>query len=110
VPRIALQFVGEAVLVDEAVGEPAGHLERFLPGEDGRTRVPLLLRRVPILLVAGKVYLGLPFLGLGFLQAEDVRLMLGHELLERALPHHGADAVDVPRIEFHRLFATLKPR
>ena len=54
-------------------------------------------------MVAGQVDLGLPFLGLGFLQAENVRLVLGDEFLEGALPDHGADAVDVPRIEFHGL-------
>ena len=52
-------------------------------------------------MIAGEVDLGLAFLGLGFLQAQDVGLVLGDEFLKGAFLDDGADAVDVPRIEFH---------
>jgi hypothetical protein len=41
-------------------------------------------------------------MGLGFLETQDVGLVLIHEF-EKALLHDGADTVDVPRDEFHRV-------
>jgi hypothetical protein len=59
--------------------------------------------------IAGQVDLGLAFLRLGFLQAEDVGFVLRDEFLEGALFDDGADAVDVPRIEFHATIVSKFP-
>jgi hypothetical protein len=96
IPRIALELVGERELLREAVGKPVDDLERFGAREDGRARVALLLGRVPELAVVGQVDFGLALLRLGFLQAEDVRLVFGDELLKGAFLDHGTNAVDVP--------------
>src|SRR5690606_24818893 len=66
-----------------------------------------LLRRVPVLVVLGQVDFRLALLGLGLLQAEDVRLVGRDEFLEGAFLDDGADAVDVPRVEFHARIVSM---
>jgi hypothetical protein len=51
--------------------------------------------------VTGEIDFDLTALGFGFLQAKHVWLMCLHECLKHALLHDGANAVDVPRIQFH---------
>ena len=101
VGAVAFQFVGKLVAVGERLRESVGDFQRLLLGEDRGARVALFHRGVPVLVVAGQVDFDLPAFGLGFLQAQDVRLVLGQEGLEGALPQHGANAVDVPGIDFH---------
>ena len=74
------------------------HRDRFFARKHGSARVPLALGAAPHLGVAGKVYLNLAFLQLGFLQGEDVDIKLACNLVEaRVLFEHGAQTVDVPR-------------
>src|SRR6185312_5326849 len=72
-------------------------------GEGGHAGVALLLAPVPLTVVAVRVQdLGgeLVGLGLGLLQADHVGLLALEPLAEALLPC-GADAVDVPRDQFH---------
>ena len=45
-----------------------------MAGKNGGTGIPLLLCRVPELLVAGQVHMGLSLFHLGFLEADEVRI------------------------------------
>ncbi len=101
VPRVALELIGKRELLREAVGKAVDDLERLLLREDGGSRIAFLLGRVPVLVVVRQIDFRLAFLGLGFLQAQDVGLVLGDEFLKGALFHHGTNAVDVPAVEFH---------
>ena len=98
---VALELVGEAELLREAVGKAVDDLDRLLLAR--RSPCPSSPSSRPSSSTRGspEVDLGLALLGLGLLQAQDVGLVLGDELLEGAFLHHGTDAVDVPRIEFH---------
>jgi hypothetical protein len=74
---------------------------RRVPGEDRRARVTFFLRRVPI----GGVGVGPELFHIvetcpGFLEAEDVGLFL-NEVVEKAFAQHRAQAIDVPRDQFH---------
>ena len=73
---------------------------RLLPGEDGRAGIALFIGAVPILVIAGKIDLGLSLLHLGLLQAIDIRIGLPH-IFHKALAQAGAQAVDVPGNQFH---------
>jgi hypothetical protein len=53
--------------------------------------------------IARKVDLDLATLGLGLLQAQDVGLMSGHELLDGAFLQDRADTVDIPGVKLHSL-------
>src|SRR5213075_217768 len=69
--------------------------------EDGRAGVALFLRGVPIGGVGGwPELLDVVRTCLGFLQAENVRL-LGVEVIEKILTQHGAQTVHVPGNQFH---------
>jgi hypothetical protein len=75
--------------------------KRPRPGENGRAGIALFLRAVPV----GRVFGGPELLhvvgrAFGFLQAEDVGL-LGVEKFQKVFLQHGAQAVDVPRNQFH---------
>ena len=63
---------------------------------------------VGALIVCAFVWIDLDLLarGLGFLQAEDVGLVLLDERQELALAEDGAEAVDVPGVELHGLKVT----
>ena len=72
-----------------------GHREGLYARKDRRTRIPLFLCAVKILLIAGQIEDRLSLLHLGLLQAEYI----GIQLLERfheALLERGAQSVDVP--------------
>ncbi len=99
IPGVALQFIGEGILLREGIGKSVDRPSVAHAREDGRTRVALLLRRVPVLLVFGQVDLGLFLVRLGFLQAENVGLVFRDEFLKGALAGDGTDAIDVPRVE-----------
>src|ERR1700722_5820598 len=107
---VPLQLVSELEALRESFRKAVDHLQRLLPGENGRTRIALLHRRIPVLVVAGHLDLDLPPFGLGLLQAQDVWLMSGHERLERAFFQRGTDPIDVPGVDFHGLKSTAAPR
>ena len=82
--------------------DAVGHGERLVPGEDRRAGVALLLGGVPVLPVARQVQLDLMRLCLRLLQAEEIGVQRPEGVL-KALLQAGADAVDVPRDQFHGL-------
>ncbi len=101
VPRVALELIGKREFFREAVGEAIDDLDGFLLREDGGARIAFLFGRVPVLVVVRQIDFRLAFLGLGFLQAQDVGLVLGDEFLKGSLFYNRTNAVDVPAVEFH---------
>src|SRR6185312_16346599 len=99
---VALELIGEPEALRERLRKAVDDRERLFPGEDRRTGVALLDGRMPVLVIAGQIDLDLAALGLGLLQAQHIRPVLPHEALEKALLDDGTNAVDVPRVEFHR--------
>ena len=83
--------------------DAVGHGERLVPGEDRRAGVALFLRGIPVLPVARQIQLDLKRLRLRLLQAEEIGVQRMKGVL-KALLQAGADAVDVPRDQFHRQF------
>ena len=78
------------------MADARGELKRAGLREDHGAGVTLLLRAVPIRrVVRGPELFDLVGAGLGFLEAQHVRL-LGIEILEKILLQHGAQTVDVP--------------
>ena len=77
-----------------------GDAQRLVAREDGRAAISLLLRRVPVGLIAGEGQVELALLHLRLLQADEVGVELGKGLLE-ALADTGAQPVDIPRDQFH---------
>ena len=74
--------------------------ERLALGEDRRARVALLVRAVPVDVVLRQVELDLVRLQFCLLQADHVRVDEIHKI-QKALADAGAQAVDIPRNEFH---------
>ena len=53
-----------------------------------------------MLVILWQIELDLPALRFGFLEAEDVGIVRGNERLQSAFVENGADAIDVPGVEF----------
>src|ERR1700722_9469113 len=98
---VALQLIGEAEALGEFVRKTIDDLQRFPLGEYRSSRIALLHRRVPILEGIGQLDFDLAAFSLGLLQAQDVGLMRLEKGEKQALFMHGANAVDVPGINFH---------
>ncbi len=93
---IAELVPGHAELRDRRVAQSRRHRGRHLAREDGRSRVALLLGRVPVLDEAGDLHLGLVLLGLGLLETDDVGIQFGDKGIEQPLLRYRSNAVDVP--------------
>src|SRR5262249_38399341 len=98
---VALQFVSKLVAPGEVIRKTVDDRERSLLGEDGGSRIPFPDCGVPVLVVSRQVDLDLAALGLGFLQAEDFRLVRRAEWLEQTFFQYGANTVDVPGVQLH---------
>src|SRR5581483_4758306 len=98
---VALQLVREAKPPGQLPGKPIHHRHGSASAQNGRARVPLLQCRIPVLVIAGQIDLDLPPLGLGLLQTQNVGLVFLQEGLQGSLLHHGAYAVDIPRVHLH---------
>src|SRR6202044_285542 len=98
---VALQLVGEAESLGEFVRKTIDDLQRFPLGEYRSSRIALLHRRVPILEGIGQLAFDLAAFSLGLLQAQDIGLMRLEKGEKQTLLMHGANAVDVPGINFH---------
>ena len=85
------------VLVD---ADAVGHVDGLLTGEDGCSGIAFLVGGVPVTLVAFKLEVELSGLHLRLLQAEEVGVELAEDVAE-AFALTGAEAVDVPRYQFH---------
>ena len=85
------------VLVD---ADAVGHVERLVAGEDGCSGIAFLVGGVPVALVAFELEVELSGLHLCLLQAEEVGVELAEDVAE-AFALTGAEAVDVPRYQFH---------
>ncbi len=71
------------------------HRHRLDAGEYGRSRIPLLIGIVPIGIISVKRQINLPFLQLGFLNAEKIGIQLLEYILE-SLAATGTKPVDIP--------------
>ena len=76
-----------------------GHGQRLLLRKKRRAGIALLLRIVPVHVVARKVQLQLPLLQLRLLQTEDIRIQ-ALEHLHEVLPHDRPKPVHIPRNHF----------
>ena len=101
-PQDQVDVLAASKALPHVVGIPdvVGHTQGLPPGENGGAGVAPLLRRVPVLQVAGGVDVGLTGLHLGLLQAQRVAVR-GGEKVEKSLFDAGAQAVDVPGNQFH---------
>src|SRR5690606_20559768 len=72
------------------------------PGKNRHSRVARFLSRIPERPVSPQLQRQRHLLraGLRFLQAKDIRLLGSHEIRE-SLPNHRAQAVHIPRKQFH---------
>lgn len=98
-------FVPEVAGVD-VVGEATGDGDGLNFGEDGRARVAGAVGGVPDFLVVGEVDFGLTFFGFGFLEADDVGVVVGDEALEFAFFEDGTEAVYVPGEDVHSVYCS----
>lgn len=96
-----LQCDHTALVVVLLDAEPIRDRKRLDAREDGRARIALALRAVPVLAVARQVKDGLLRLHLCLLQREDIRIEL-HERLHEALLEAGPKAIDIPGNALHR--------
>ena len=76
--------------------------ERLQAGEDGRAAVALLLRIVPVRLIAGQVQAELPLLQFRLLKAEEIGIQR-LERLHEILTHYGPKSVHIPTNKLHIL-------
>ena len=53
-----------------------------------------------MLVILRQIELDLPTLGFGFLEAKNVGIVRGDEGLQSAFVENGADAIDIPGVEF----------
>lgn len=74
--------------------------EGMLPCKYCRAAVAFFVGVIPILFIAGKSQVDLPFLQFGFLQAENIGVQ-GVEGIHKSFFYSGAEAVDIPRNTFH---------
>lgn len=72
-------------------------------GENGGAGIAGALGAVPDFEIFRKVDFGLALLRFGFLETDDVGLFGTHKIKESSLFQPGAEAVDVPRIDFDML-------
>ncbi len=68
--------------------------------KDRRAAIPLFGSGIKMLVILRQIQLDLPALRFGFLEAEDVGIVRGDERLQSAFVENGADAIDVPGVEF----------
>ena len=80
--------------------EAVAHRKRLLLGKDRRPGVALLLRVIPVLVIAGKVNSKLSLLHLGLLEAENVRVLPLYKGIEAFLGDAGPEPVDIPGNQF----------
>src|SRR5690606_30058262 len=92
-----------ALVVERRPAQCGAHLVGLAPAVDRHPAVALLRHRVAVMAVAQRAEAGigqLAFLGLGFLQADDVGL-LALQPVEEPLVRRGADAVGVEADDAH---------
>src|ERR1700730_8202828 len=75
--------------------------DRLLLGKNGRSRIALFGRRVPVLAVARQIDFNLPAFSLGLLETQDIGLMFLEERQEQPLAMDRANAVHIPGVELH---------
>ena len=91
-----LQSDDSSLMVVLLDAHTVSHRQRLLLCEHRRAGVPLLLRVRPVLMITRKSQFRLPFLHLGLLQADGIRLLPLHKGKKSVLIHHGAEAIHVP--------------
>lgn len=101
--RVAVFVVSPGVGGFNVGDESIEDVDRLDFGKNGGAGIAGTLGTIPDLEIFGKVDFGLALLGLGFLEADDVGLFGIDEIKESSLFQAGAEAVDVPRIDFDML-------
>lgn len=71
--------------------------------KDGGAAVALFDCTKKVFGVLRQVKLDLPPLGFGFLQAQDVGIVIGDEFLKQPFTQYGPQTIYIPTIEFHTL-------
>lgn len=94
--RVAVTIVRNTMLLGDITSKSIDDRERFLLAKNGRAAVAGFVGAVPKLFVLRQVNLRLPLLSLGFLQADDIRVIRFDKSGKLTLFYDGADAVDVP--------------
>lgn len=94
------------VFVDNCLGQAAGDVERLGFAEDGGAGVAFLFGRVPVFVILWQVDFSLTLFSFGFLNTQNIRLVLGDKRLKSAFIDDCADAVDVPGVDFHAATAS----
>lgn len=93
---VAVAIIGNVMLGDDVIGKPVQYLDGFFFREDGGAAVAGFFSAIPVLVIFGEVNFSLALFCFGFLEAQNIRLVLGDERLKGALVDDGADAIDVP--------------
>ncbi len=101
--RVAVFVVGPGIGSFDVGDESIEDVNRLDFGENGGAGIAGTLGAIPDFEIFREVDFGLALLRFGFLEADDVRLFGTHEIKESSLFQSGAEAVDVPRIDFDML-------
>lgn len=101
--RVAVLVIGPGIGSFNVGDESIEDVDWLDFGKNGGAGIAGTLGAIPYFEIFGKVDFGLALLGLGFLEADDVGLFGTHEIEESSLFQPGAEAVDVPRIDFDML-------
>lgn len=98
---VAVFVAGHGIFGLDGFREAIGSSKGLGLGEHGGAGVAGTFGRVPELVVAGQVDVGVIGAGLGFLEAENVGLFGLDEGHKKIFAGDGANTVDVPGVEFH---------
>lgn len=101
---VAVLVVGPWVCVADFWNEGVKDVLGLDFGEDGGSGIARTLGAVPNFEIVGQVNLGLALFGFRFLKTDDVGLLGIHEIEESSFLQSGAQAIDVPGIDFDMLF------
>lgn len=105
--RVAVFVIGPGIGGFDFGNESIKDVLRLDFSENGGAGIAGALGAIPDFEIFRKVDFGLALLSLGFLEADDVWLFGTHEIEESSLFQPGAEAVDVPRIDFDMLLGCV---
>ena len=108
--RVAVLVVGPRIAFLDFRNKSVENIERLDFGKNGGAGITRALGAVPNFEIVGEVDFGLALFGFGFLKADDVGLFGVYKIEESSLFQAGAEAVDVPGIDFDMLFSIVHVR
>lgn len=98
--RVAVFVVGPRISFADFRHEGVENVERLKFRENGGTRIAWTFGAVPDFEIFGQVNFGLALFSFSFLKADDVRLFRVNKIKECAFLQAGAEAIDVPGVDF----------